>query len=335
LLCDDKRDYAAAVTAFREAIRVEPDYAAYRSNLGNALRGQGKLSEAAAAYREAIRLHPDDDVVHNSLGVILCDHKRDYAGAITAFREAVRLKPDHAAYRFHLGNALLGQGQLAEAEAAFREAIRLKPDDAQAHHNLGIAFRNQGKFGEAEAAYRQAIRLMPDFDGTRYMLGHALKAQGRIAEALAQYREALRLKPNNANHHNRLAWLLATCADPQFRDPNQAVALARRAVQLAPQDRNSWNTLGVALYRAGDWKAAIAALEKERELEKGSNSFNEFFLAMAHWQLGEKEEARQWCEKAVEWMDKNDPKNEELRRFRTEAEVLLRVNEKKDGSPSH
>jgi Flp pilus assembly protein TadD len=264
--------------------------------------------------------------------VILCDHERDYAGAITAFREAVRLKPDHADYRFHLGNALLGQGQLAEAEAAFREAIRLKPDHAKAHHNLGNTLREQGKLGEAEAAYRQAIRLRPDFDGTHFMLGHALKAQGRIAETLAEYRETLRLTPNNANHYNRLAWLLATCADPQFRNPHQAVALARRAVQLAPQDRNSWNTLGVALYRAGDWKAAIAALEKEMELEKGSNSFNDFFLAMAYWQLGEKEKARQWCEKAVEWMDKNDPKNEELRRFRTESEELLRLKAKK-GEP--
>ena len=53
------------------------------------------------------------------------------------------------------------------------------------------------------------------------------------------------------------------------------------------------------------------------------NSFDFFFLAMAHWQLGEKEQARQWNDKAVAWMDKNTPKDEELLRFRAEAEALL------------
>ena len=48
---------------------------------------------------------------------------------------------------------------------------------------------------------------------------------------------------------------------------------------------------------------------------------------MAHWQLGHKDEARTWYDKAVEWMDKNQPKNEELLRFRDEAAKLLGIAE--------
>ena len=61
-----------------------------------------------------------------------------------------------------------------------------------------------------------------------------------------------------------------------------------------------------------------------------------FFLAMAHWQLGEKEKARKWFNESVQWMEKNQldkyrsdpglsyggpgvPDKEDLRRFRTEA----------------
>ena len=55
------------------------------------------------------------------------------------------------------------------------------------------------------------------------------------------------------------------------------------------------------------------------ELRKGGDSFDWFLLAMSHWQLGDKEEARTWYDRAVEWMDKNQPENEELRRFRAEA----------------
>ena len=58
-------------------------------------------------------------------------------------------------------------------------------------------------------------------------------------------------------------------------------------------------------------------------------SVNTFFLAMAQWQVGEKDKARVWYDKAVEWMEKNQPKNEELRRFRAEASELLELNEKK------
>jgi hypothetical protein len=50
---------------------------------------------------------------------------------------------------------------------------------------------------------------------------------------------------------------------------------------------------------------------------------------MAHWQLDEKDEARTWYEKAVEWMDMNQPKNEELLRFRAEAAELLGIIEPK------
>ena len=51
---------------------------------------------------------------------------------------------------------------------------------------------------------------------------------------------------------------------------------------------------------------------------------------MAHWKLGDKTQARSWYDKAVPWMEKNQPKNEELIRFRDEAAALLGVNEKQD-----
>jgi hypothetical protein len=82
--------------------------------------------------------------------------------------------------------------------------------------------------------------------------------------------------------------------------------------------RSAWHT-----YRAGDWKAASAALKKSDDLLKGNElSFNAFFLALAHWHLGNKAEARKWYDQAVEWMAKNKPQDEESLRFRAEAEFL-------------
>src|SRR5262249_36137033 len=112
----------------------------------------------------------------------------------------------------------------------------------------------------------------------------------------------------------------------------EAVATARKAVELAPQSARATQVLGLAEYRAGNWTACIEALEKSCALQddpKGGDSWQWFFLAMAHRQLGQKDKAREWYDKAVGWMDKNEPKDEELRRFRTEALQLLEVKEKK------
>src|SRR5262249_21245506 len=148
----------------------------------------------------------------------------------------------------------------------------------------------------------------------------ALQQQsGHLTEAMRGYEEACRLDPQSAAARKNLAWLLATCADPKFRDPAKAVELAKKAVDLAPKDGTFWITLGAARYRAGDWKAALTALHKSMELRNGGDSFDWFFLAMAHWQLGAKDEGRKWYEKAVEWMDRNAKDNDELRRFRREA----------------
>ena len=62
------------------------------------------------------------------------------------------------------------------------------------------------------------------------------------------------------------------------------------------------------------------------DLRKGGDSFDWFFLAMAHWQLGETDKARKWFDQAVGWMDKNQPRNAELRRFRAEAAELMKID---------
>jgi phosphatidylserine/phosphatidylglycerophosphate/cardiolipin synthase-like enzyme len=126
----------------------------------------------------------------------------------------------------------------------------------------------------------------------------------------------------------KCAWVLATDADPKFRSPCVAADLAQQGVKLEPSNWGWWNTLGAAQYCAGDWKAAVTALEKSTTLRQGGDSFDWFFLAMAHYQLAQKVEARRWYDKAVEWMDKNKPQDPELRRFRAEAADLLGLKDK-------
>jgi Flp pilus assembly protein TadD len=165
--------------------------------------------------------------------------------------------------------------------------------------------------------------------------GHVVRATkhqsaGHWKEAIDELKLAVALDPSYAKAHNNLAWYLATCLTLADRDVPLALEHAARAVELGSRESAFRNTLGVCLYRAGDWRRAIEELTKSEELSPGTFfGDNAFFLAMSHWQLGEPDAARTWLRRGVEWTEKNAPTDEELQRFRAEADELLR------GDPQH
>ncbi len=59
------------------------------------------------------------------------------------------------------------------------------------------------------------------------------------------------------------------------------------------------------------------------ELRSGGDATDWLFLAMAHWQSGDKDEARRWYNEAIAWMEEKKPADEQLQRFRAEAAELL------------
>jgi tetratricopeptide (TPR) repeat protein len=265
----------------------------------------------------------------------------------------------------HLAQLLERAGRADEATEWRRRALgsldrfveELPPEETYEELALGIfgsfsgKLRSPGERPEQEPLYRGTLaaaeRLagkLPGRPGPRSLvafwhgaLGSVLTARGRTDEAADEYRRALTgyqavldLDPKRVPTLNNLAWLLATCPDARLRDPPRAVELARQATELAPQYGYLWNTRGVAHYRAGDWDAARAALEKSIARYAGRpegntlESFNTFFLAMAHARLGSLAEARRWYDRAVRWMEQHQPNDLELRRFRAEAERLLK-----------
>jgi tetratricopeptide (TPR) repeat protein len=316
-----------AIAEFREAIRVKKDFAEAHRNLGILLQRKGQLDEAVAMLRTAIKLDPKNVRARGSLALALRMQGK-LEQAIAEYRQAIKLDPKDARLRNNLATALGSQGRLDETIAQLQSAIELDPKLATAHSNLGAALYRQGKLDQAIAECRKAIELGANDANAHYYLGAALRDLGKLEKAIASYWKAIQINPRFAQQANDLGWRLATAPDPKQRDGRQAVAFAELAVKAAPTEGNYWNTLGAAQYRAGNWKEAVAALEKSMQLRKGGDAFDWFFLAMAHRQLGDKENAHQWFDQAVQWMDKQVPKHDELRRFRAEAAELLKVKEK-------
>jgi tetratricopeptide (TPR) repeat protein len=126
-------------------------------------------------------------------------------------------------------------------------------------------------------------------------------------------------QPIVSQAQNNVAWLLATCPKTEIRDAAQAVKHARIAVEIEPQTGNYWNTLGVALYRNGNWNEAKNALSRSIELRGNGDSFDWFFLAIIHLKQGRKEQALDLYGKAVRWYQESAPDDGELYRFQIEA----------------
>ncbi len=315
-----------AVRYYTAAVALRPDSYGLRINLGNQLKDQQKWEEAIGQYRAALAIQPDLAIAHSNLGRALTKQGK-LQEAVEHCREALRISPDLAGAHVNLGVAIERQGKLEEAITEFQEAVRLEPSEARWHSNLGGVYSNLGRLDEAIAECREALRIEPDNARIHFDLATLYGHQGQVAEMAAEYREVLRIEPDNAGMHDSLAWLLATVAQPPLRQPEQAVSHALRAVELAPQQGNFWGTLGRAHYRNGQWKEAIAALRKVDELGGGSGVWDWLCLAMAHWQLGEKEEARRWYAKSDQWFSEKKPDYYLLLRFRDEAAELLGVQE--------
>lgn len=194
--------------------------------------------------------------------------------------------------------------------------------------------------GDAAPQQRGGPRLLGPGDQElvrRLNKAMELNYSRRFLEAIEAYDQAIetlsRLDAHEGTNRNRtqtrslvlndLAWLLATCADPSVREPERSVSLAKEAVDLAPEEGNVWNTLGVAHYRAGDWHSALSALERSMELRNGGAPHDWFFVAMIQVKLGDRDDAGRWYDKGVEAVEASRRFDEELYRFRAEAAGLL------------
>ena len=173
-----------------------------------------------------------------------------------------------------------------------------------------------------------------------YALGKRLTEADRLREAVVQFERALEYQrklmaehPERADYRktlsdccNRLSTHYSTYLDQEDREPRRAVELSREAVALQPNDAGSWENYGWALYRAGDWRGCVAAVEKSVSLAKGGSGWDWFFLAMAHRQLGDAARAKPYYRDAVAWL-KAQPANVhyllKAQRIRDEAAALL------------
>jgi tetratricopeptide (TPR) repeat protein/2-polyprenyl-3-methyl-5-hydroxy-6-metoxy-1,4-benzoquinol methylase len=263
-----------AAVQYRKALALNPEFAEAHNNLGNALKNQGKLEEAIAHYERAVTLKPDYAVAQYNLGNA-CKEQGKLHDAGVHYRQALAIDPNYAPAHNNLGNVLKEQEKLDEAVSHYRHALAINPNFAEAHNNLGNALKGQGKLGEAKAQYQRALALRPNFADAHNNLAIALAEQGNLDAASAEYRRALNLKPDYAEAHNNLGTVLH-----EQGKIDEAVVQYRRALALNPNYAEAHANLGKALMEQGDHVPALNAIQRSVEIQETQNAKTLFIQAV-------------------------------------------------------
>ena len=99
------QQFPAAIASLRQALRLQPDFAAAHERLGIALARQGQLDDATLHFHTALKLQPDSVATHCNLALAYLQQS-NAAEAVTYYRRALRLQPRSADIHVNLGNAL-------------------------------------------------------------------------------------------------------------------------------------------------------------------------------------------------------------------------------------
>lgn len=232
-LLHENHELDAAAEQYVFLLRFKGDDPGLHNDYGNVLSDQNHLDEAIGEYNDALHIDPQLPYAHHNIGLCLM-RKKDVDGAINEFRETVDLEPDSPDDRIYLGSALGEKGDLNAALEQFQDAIDKNPKNADAHAGVAFAF-------------------------------YQLKNN---ASAIREFKTALELQPNSPGAENNLAWIYATTDDPKLRNPAEALALARRAVESSPQPNPAFlDTLAEALLLNGQPAKALATEMQAAKLD--------------------------------------------------------------------
>ena len=213
---------------------------------------QELIPKAIEAARRAIAL--DDGVrdAHFALAVAYQSFDWDWLGAEREFRRELEANAGNADARGLFGLFLLGLGN---GDAALREvqgAVDVDPLSPIAHHMLASVLLGLGRAQDAIPAARHGVELGGGFTHAYWSLGTGL--------SLTQQRD-------------------------------EAVAVLRHALSLAPRDYLTMALVGWACGRAGLREEAI---DIARQLEDRCEGFAGYFVALVCLGLDDHEGAFSW-----------------------------------------
>jgi tetratricopeptide (TPR) repeat protein len=232
---------------------------------------------------------------------------KDWDGAAKDYESAIPLNPANAFLRLWLADTYLEAGKLEEV----KRCLELGSKDNPTNEQFLLRLATVHLLLKDPAGYRATCeRMLDQFDAAK--------------------------DPNTAN---TVAWVCAL-APNAVKEPNRAVGLAKRAVEIQPWNNSALDTLGAVLYRSGNFDGTIERLNASGFSSRSDRTtvYDRLFLAMACQGAGRAEDAKVLLERVIPQLEPHQHKTgvppqplvmdvwqrKELELLREEAEKLIR-----------
>ncbi len=199
----ERRQFDGAAVYFGKAVRLKPKVADAHANLGAALQGLRRISEAEQEYLTALRLSPRHEVALKNLAALL-KARGDLRGARPLLATLVEVQPKIPELRSQYGLVLGRLGEFDEAANQFSIVLRQNPKSPDAENNLGMTLMQLGRDADAKPHIERALQLAPKFTSAHFNLAELLEREKDFAGAQEHFAEVLRLSPNDAEARQRL-----------------------------------------------------------------------------------------------------------------------------------
>uniref|UniRef100_A0AAQ5YQD6 dolichyl-phosphate-mannose--protein mannosyltransferase n=1 Tax=Amphiprion ocellaris TaxID=80972 RepID=A0AAQ5YQD6_AMPOC len=236
----DKGNTSAAVSYYREAVRLHPTYVHAMNNLGNILKEKNELIEAEQLLSKAVSIQPDFAAAWMNLGIVQ-NSLQKFEKAEKSYWNAIRFRRKYPDCYYNLGRLYADQNRHIDALNAWRNATVLKPDHSLAWNNMVILLDNTGNLGQAELIGREALRLLPNDHTIMFSLANVLGKLQKYKESEGFFLHALRINPNAASCHGNLAVLYHRWGKLELAKKHYELSL--KLDPEAPGTRDNYNML--------------------------------------------------------------------------------------------
>jgi serine/threonine protein kinase/Tfp pilus assembly protein PilF len=189
------QDIERAAGAYRQAIALDPNYAAAYAGLSftetaiaNSTQDAARYALARDAAEKALQLAPQFVDAYRARALFRLE-TLDFAGARADSEKALTLAPGESAVQSLYGAQIAALGKIPQAITAMKKAIDLDPLSGYAWCNVGLLQTVTHDYPAARASIERALAIIPTNDSFHFALGQLDLLQGRLADAQTEFQK--------------------------------------------------------------------------------------------------------------------------------------------------
>jgi tetratricopeptide (TPR) repeat protein len=279
-----------AIKAYDLFLDMYPDAIQVRSNLGAALVGAGRYSQAVTQYRLALLQNSDPKI---RLNLAIAYYKEaDYANAAAELRQLRNADPTNVQTVMLLASTDLQLGNNQEVIDLLTPLRRSSPGDLGIAYLLGTALARNGRSAQAQVVIDQILKN-GDSAEARLLLGTTKFGQHDFKGAFADLQRAVELNPNLPDVYSYYGMVLLVMGDVKASKDAFEKELARN-----PDNFDANLRFGALLRADQDYEHALTYLKRAHTLR--SNDFAvRYQLAAIDQAQGRQDQAREQFEELV------------------------------------